>query len=113
MTDIQAAIGREQLKRLPEIVAQRRKLGDRYRKLLADIPGVIPPSEPSWARSNWQSYCVRLPEGCDQVKVMQAYARGRRFDAARHHVLSPGTGLRKRTAVVVRQRTRRLRLPAR
>ena len=43
MTDIQAAIGREQLKRLPEIVAQRRKLGDRYRKLLADIPGVTPP----------------------------------------------------------------------
>ena len=71
MTDIQAAIGREQLKRLPEIVAQRRKLGDRYRKLLADIPGVTTPSEPSWARSNWQSYCVRLPEGCDQVKAMQ------------------------------------------
>ena len=72
MTDIQAAIGREQLKRLPEIIARRRKLGERYKNLLADVPGVIPPSEPSWARSNWQSYCVRLPEGCDQVKVMQA-----------------------------------------
>ena len=71
LTDIQAAIGREQLKRLPEIVAQRRKLGDRYRKLLADVPGVITPSEPNWARSNWQSYCVRLPEGSDHVKVMQ------------------------------------------
>jgi perosamine synthetase len=72
MTDIQAAIGREQLKRLPEIISRRRGLGDRYKKLLADISGVIPPSEPSWARSNWQSYCVRLPEGCDQVGVMQA-----------------------------------------
>ena len=71
MTDIQAAIGREQLKRLPEIVSRRRKLGDRYQKLLADVPGVTSPSEPSWARSNWQSYCVRLPEGCDQVRVMQ------------------------------------------
>ncbi len=71
MTDIQAAIGREQLKRLPEIVARRRELGERYRKLLAGIPGVIPPSEPSWARSNWQSYCVRLPDGCDQQRVMQ------------------------------------------
>jgi perosamine synthetase len=71
MTDIQAAIGREQLKRLPEIVARRRKLGARYRELLADVPGVITPSEPAWVRSNWQSYCVRLPDGLDQRKVMQ------------------------------------------
>ena len=71
MTDIQAAIGREQLKRLPEIVARRRELGGRYRNLLADVPGVSAPSEPSWARSNWQSYCVRLPERFDQRKVMQ------------------------------------------
>jgi perosamine synthetase len=71
MTDIQAAIGREQLKRLPGIVAHRRELGDRYRKSFADLPGVIAPSEPPWARSNWQSYCVRLPEGCDQRGVMQ------------------------------------------
>jgi len=71
MTDIQASIGREQLGRLPKIVARRRKLAQRYEKLLADIPGVIPPSEPPYVRSNWQSYCVRLPERCDQVKVMQ------------------------------------------
>jgi perosamine synthetase len=71
MTDIQAAIGREQLKRLPGIVARRRELADRYRELLPDIPGVIPPLEPSWARSNWQSYCIRLPEGCYQRRVMQ------------------------------------------
>ena len=71
MTDIQAAIGREQLKRLPEIVARRRELADRYRKLLSDIPGVMLPLEPSWARSNWQSYCVRLPEGGNQQRVMQ------------------------------------------
>lgn len=72
MTDIQAAIGREQLKRLPEIVTCRRKIGCRYRELLAGVPTITPPSEPSWARSNWQSYCVRLPEGCNQVRVMQA-----------------------------------------
>ena len=28
--------------------------------------------EPTWARSNWQSYCVRLPEGVDQKQVMQS-----------------------------------------
>jgi dTDP-4-amino-4,6-dideoxygalactose transaminase len=72
MTDIQAAVGREQLKRLPEIVARRRALADRYRTLLAGVPGLRAPHEPSWARSNWQSYCVWLPEGADQQEVMQA-----------------------------------------
>lgn len=71
MTDIQAAVGREQLKRLPEFVARRRALVQRYRELLADIPGLQLPAEPEWARSNWQSFCVRLPEGCDQRRVMQ------------------------------------------
>ena len=71
MTDIQAAAGREQLKRLPEILARRRFLAGRYRQSLEKISGVTPPEEPAWARSNWQSYCVRLPEKCDQRRVMQ------------------------------------------
>jgi dTDP-4-amino-4,6-dideoxygalactose transaminase len=71
LTDIQAAVGREQLKRLPEILRRRRRLADRYHQLLAGIPGLRPPTEPAWARTNWQSYCVWLPEGCDQRRVMQ------------------------------------------
>jgi perosamine synthetase len=71
LTDIQAAIGREQLKRLPEAISQRRHLAARYRQLLSDIPGLILPTEPDWARTNWQSYCVRLPENSDQRRVMQ------------------------------------------
>jgi dTDP-4-amino-4,6-dideoxygalactose transaminase len=71
MTDIQAAIGREQLKRLPGIVSQRRLLAARYNELLKGIPGVELPHEPQWARSNWQSYCVRIPDWCDQRQVMQ------------------------------------------
>ncbi len=71
MTDIQAAVGREQLKRLPDIMAQRRKLADEYRLLLAALPGVEAPAEPEWAKSNWQSYCVRLPPGKNQIEVMQ------------------------------------------
>jgi perosamine synthetase len=71
MTDIQAAIGIEQLKRLPEIVDRRRELASRYRALLSEIPGLGLPVEPDWARSNWQSFCVRLPEGSDQRQTMQ------------------------------------------
>jgi len=71
MTDIQAAVGREQLKRLPEAVSRRREMAERYRHLLADIPGLVLPAEPEWARSNWQSYCVRIAENADQRQVMQ------------------------------------------
>jgi perosamine synthetase len=72
MTDLQAAIGRVQLSRLPDLVARRRAAADNYRMLLADITDLHLPFEPSWARSNWQSFCVRLPYGCDQERVMQA-----------------------------------------
>jgi dTDP-4-amino-4,6-dideoxygalactose transaminase len=71
MTDIQAAVGREQLRRLPEIVARRREIADQYRELMRDIPGVTVPENPSWARSNWQSFCVRLPANLDQREIMQ------------------------------------------
>lgn len=71
MTDIQAAVGREQLKRMPEIVATRRRIAARYHELLAEVDGLGVPHEPAWARSNWQSYTVSLPEHVDQRDVMQ------------------------------------------
>ncbi len=71
MTDIQAAIGRHQLRRLDEIVVRRRALAARYATLLAHLPLELP-FEPEWARTNWQSYGVGLPEWADQATVMQA-----------------------------------------
>ena len=70
LTDIQAAIGREQIARLDGIVARRRELAARYATALAGVPGVVVPREPEWARSNWQTYAVRL-QTADQKRVMQ------------------------------------------
>ncbi len=70
MTDIQAAIGREQLQRLPAMIARRRQFARRYAERLAAVEHVVAPHEPAWARSNWQSYCVRV-DGADQRQVMQ------------------------------------------
>lgn len=70
MTDLQAAIGREQLRRLPGLVQERRQLAEAYREQLSSI-GLSLPTEPRWARSNWQSFCVGLPPGMDQRAVMQ------------------------------------------
>jgi dTDP-4-amino-4,6-dideoxygalactose transaminase len=71
MTDIQAAIGREQLKRLSAIVARRRELAARYDERLQSIDGVIVPREPSWARTNWQSYAIRIEAAIEQQALMQ------------------------------------------
>jgi dTDP-4-amino-4,6-dideoxygalactose transaminase len=71
MTDIQAAIGREQLKRLPAIVSRRRALAARYHEGLADLGGLHVPVEPEWARTNWQSYVVRVA-GARRLGIMQA-----------------------------------------
>jgi dTDP-4-amino-4,6-dideoxygalactose transaminase len=71
MTDMQAAIGRKQLTKLADIVARRRKLAAAYADMLGNIEGLRLPFEPSWARSNWQSYCVRLPDWVDQKTIMQ------------------------------------------
>ena len=71
MTDLQAALGRVQLTRLPGIVDERRRLAAEYAAALEGVEGVVRPEEPAWARSNWQSYCVRLPDRSDQRAVMQ------------------------------------------
>jgi perosamine synthetase len=71
MTDIQAAVGRQQLKRLPSITVRRREIADHYKALLATAQWIGLPEEPSWARSNWQSFSVQIPQGMDQRDVMQ------------------------------------------
>jgi perosamine synthetase len=71
MTDIQAAVGRRQLERLTGIVERRRSIADTFKRELDGAVGLRAPVEPEWARSNWQSYCVRLPDGANQRVVMQ------------------------------------------
>lgn len=72
MTDVQAAVGREQLKRLSGIIEARRRRAAIYSEALSHIDGLSVPVEPDWASSNWQSYCVRLAEPIDQREVMQS-----------------------------------------
>jgi perosamine synthetase len=72
MTDVQAAVGRKQLERLSALISSRRALAARYAEVLQGIGGLQLPLEPEWARSNWQSYCVRLPDWVDQKVIMQS-----------------------------------------
>jgi perosamine synthetase len=72
LTDLQAAVGRVQLRRLPEVLERRHEIAARYRPLLSGVAGLRLPEPSVWARTNWQSYCVRLPDHCDQRAVMQS-----------------------------------------
>ena len=96
MTDIQGAVGREQLKRLPRVVERRRALAARYSRQLSAVPSLIIPPEREWARSNWQSYTVRLA-GIDQRAVMQRLldagisTRRPAMNAHREAAYPPGT----------------------
>ena len=62
MTDIQAAVGRVQLGRLPEIVAQRIEVAEEYTRALRGMPGLEPPYIPRDTRPNYQSYPVRVTD---------------------------------------------------
>lgn len=60
MTDLQAAMGLVQLRRLDEIVARRRELAVRYREELSDIPGLRCVADPDYGTSNFQSFWVEV-----------------------------------------------------
>jgi dTDP-4-amino-4,6-dideoxygalactose transaminase len=60
MTDLQASLGLVQLGRLPELVARRRQIAERYRRALRTVPGIRPVVDPPWGTSNVQSFWVEL-----------------------------------------------------
>lgn len=60
MTDLQAAIGLEQLTRLDGMLSRRRHLASRYTMALNRIGWLQPPYQPEGLRPNFQSYMTRL-----------------------------------------------------
>lgn len=68
MTDVQAAIGLAQLRRVPGIIERRREIAARYNTALAQIPGVAIFCEPSTDRWNQQSYIIRFPGVPAQIR---------------------------------------------
>jgi len=69
MTDMQGALGVEQMKRLDGIIARRRQLAERYTELLGTIPGIRPPADPEDTHT-YQSYMVVLDGPKLREKVM-------------------------------------------
>jgi dTDP-4-amino-4,6-dideoxygalactose transaminase len=74
MTDMQAALGLCQMEVLDEILAERRRLAERYTAALEEIPFVEPPYEPDYAERTWQSYALTLAADAplDRTELMRA-----------------------------------------
>jgi perosamine synthetase len=68
LTDVQAAIGIGQLRRLDGIVSRRREIAAAYASALGGIPGVTLFSEPADARWNHQTFLIRLPGSTAQAR---------------------------------------------
>ncbi len=73
MTDIQASVGIEQLKKLDFIVEKRRKIAKKYIDAFRNISFLNLPIEKDGYKSNFQSFCILLEENCtiSRNKLMQ------------------------------------------
>jgi perosamine synthetase len=64
LTDLQAAVGIEQMARLDGLVRARVELALRYNRLLSEFQWLQPPYIPPYADPNFQSYAVSLSDDC-------------------------------------------------
>ncbi|MBX3489163.1 UDP-4-amino-4,6-dideoxy-N-acetyl-beta-L-altrosamine transaminase [Parvibaculum sp.] len=71
MTDIAAALGASQMKRLDEFVAKRTALADRYDVLLGNLPVGRPPRRTD-RNSAWHLYAINL-EAADDNGTLRAH----------------------------------------
>jgi len=60
MTEMQAAIGRRQLSKLEDWLAQRRANAQALCAALAPLPGIAPPAPPEHVRHAWYKFYVQL-----------------------------------------------------
>ena len=63
MTDVQAAIGIVQLRKLGAMVARRRELAATYAKAVADLDGLRLVADPAWGTTNFQSCWMEVERG--------------------------------------------------
>jgi perosamine synthetase len=70
MTDVSAAIGRVQLRRLPAWTARRRMTAELYLEALREVEGVNLPIVPEGAEPAWHLFTIRLDPGIDRDSVL-------------------------------------------
>jgi dTDP-4-amino-4,6-dideoxygalactose transaminase len=62
MTDVAAAVGIQQLRRLRAMSERRREIAERYTEAFADLPVMLPPDAPPGDQHAWHLYVLRLTD---------------------------------------------------
>jgi len=78
MTNLQAALGVAQLKKIDTFIEQKRKIAKLYNSLLKDIRGVTPHPEMHWAKNVYWLYSILIDEesyGISRDELMEKLAK--------------------------------------
>ena len=77
MTDVQCALGRSQLRKLPSFLSRRQAIAAAYDDGLATVPGIELPGRRDGALSAWHLYVVRVTDPSKRRRFFEALrARG-------------------------------------
>ncbi|HOG24330.1 MAG TPA: UDP-4-amino-4,6-dideoxy-N-acetyl-beta-L-altrosamine transaminase [Candidatus Omnitrophota bacterium] len=90
LTDIQAAIGIEQLKKSGRFIERRREIAKKYTRAFSDLPGILTPVERSNMKHVYHLYVIRLQgkfAGKRQIFFEQLHKRG--IGAQVHYIPIP------------------------
>jgi perosamine synthetase len=87
LTDIQAALGSSQLRRLEDFIARRNAVAARYREALADVDGLtLAPVAPDGGKHAYHLFVVHCRAGAPARRALYDHLRARGVLAQVHYV---------------------------
>jgi UDP-4-amino-4,6-dideoxy-N-acetyl-beta-L-altrosamine transaminase len=85
LTDLQSALGRAQLQKLPRFLARRRQIAERYDRELREVPGLQLPEGRPGAQSAWHLYVLRVNDPTARRAFFEGL-RGRGIGVQVHYI---------------------------
>lgn len=94
LTDIQAALGLSQFRRLDSFVQRRNEIADRYREKLVDLPLILPPTATEGFLHGYHLFVVQVPERRRVFEGLRDQGVGVQvhYIPIHHHPISSDTG---------------------
>lgn len=76
LSDIQAAVGTAQMRRLTNLIQRRRSLATGLRQGLAGVNGITVPPEPAWGGHVYQAFVALIDSNIDRDSVIRSLRSG-------------------------------------
>jgi len=76
MTNLQAALGVAQLRKIDLLITKKRQIATAYKKLLKDLPAVVPAPEMPWAKNVYWLYSILVRKSLRDKIVEHLERRG-------------------------------------